>query len=594
MQYSADGQSDGTATVQFPRPGFLASVFRDLGADQDEQSDGAVTGRPSGGSTGDGPPGGSPSGDVPSDSGPDSLGSPDGPGGPDGPVGRRPGHPGHPGHPGPVEADPDEAVAAHARAAALTHHRSQTVQAEHDRLADLLRRAALPVSAMDFESQLRHYQPRPYPADGPAAAADDESEPRWEDFAPAEPPAADPESGPSRRLLDSGYQRELAQARLTHQRALREWRTRRAEAGNPAADESRRAHEAAEQARARAVREYNESLEECRRAYRLAEPAAVESLLERALAAAETATQDLPAPCRAVFRPLTRTALLDLDLPPLDLVPSLTGYRLAPDGDIVPVPRPPADRATDYLRLVARLALRALQAADAVDTDEILAGVVLNGWLRDPATAEPLCLVSVDADRDALARTRLLPPGTPYEERDDEGVYADAEQDEALVRLRQLGAAVTPDPYDRAGVQPAAQAGATVPAAADLSANEFAQLVRDLLTRGGIAQWSVRLRGPAGLVATGEGAPGSALPGRWVVWASRDTAAIGVEQIETLAEAVGEETAERGLRLTTGRFTDEVLDLTAEEGHRHIHLIDGDGVRELTRTHLGLPLATGA
>ncbi|MGW1176351.1 restriction endonuclease [Kitasatospora sp. NPDC002543] len=581
MQHSADGRSDGTATVQFPRPGFLASVFRDLGTEEGREP-GAAAGRPGESPSGGGPSGESPSGDGPPGDGPSGAATTaDGTAGPD-PVG-----------PAPGGADPDAAVAAHARAAALTHHRTLTVQAEHDRLADLLRRAALPVSAMDFESQLRHYQPRPYPADGPDADAEEQPEPRWEDFAPAEPPAADPQSGPSRRLLDSGYQRELAQARLTHQRALREWRTRRAEAGSPAADESRRAHEAAEEARARAVREYNESLEECRRAYRLAEPAAVESLLERALAAAETATQDLPAPCRAVFRPLTRAAVLDLDLPPLDLVPSLTGYRLAPDGDVLPVPRPPADRATDYLRLVARLALRALQAADAVDTDEILAGVVLNGWLRDPASAEPLCLVSVDADRDALARTRLLPPGTPYEERDDEGVYADAEQDEALVRLRRLGAAVTPDPYDRVGVQPAARAGATVPAASDLSANEFAQLVRDLLTRGGIAQWSVRLRGPAGLVATGEGAPGTALPGRWVVWASRDTEPVGVEQIETLAEAVGEEAAERGLRLTTGRFTEEVLDLTAEEGHRHIHLIDGAGVRELAHTHLGLPLATG-
>ncbi|MFD8786301.1 restriction endonuclease [Kitasatospora sp. NPDC059599] len=562
MQHSADGRSDGTTTVRVPQPGFLASVFRDLGVDGAPEPDG--TGRPPAGAADDGPSVPGPAGAVD-------------PGGAD----RADVDPG----------DPEEAAAAHARAAALTHHRTLTVRAEHDRLADLLRRAALPVSAMDFESQLRHYEPRPYPADGPGTA--DGPEPRWADFEPADPTAADPESGPSRRLLDSGYQRELAQARLTHQRALREWRTRRAEAGSPAADESRRTHEAAEEARARAVREYNESLEECRRAYRLSEPAAVESLLERALAAAETATQDLPAPCRAVFRPLTRTAVLDLDLPPLDLVPSLTGYRLAPDGDIVPVPRPPADRATDYLRLVARLALRALQAADAVDTDEILAGVVLNGWLREPGPAEPLCLVSVDADRDALARTRLLPPGTPYEERDDEGVYADAEQDEALVRLRGLGAAVTPDPYDRVGVRPAAQAGATVPAAPDLSANEFAQLVRDLLTRGGIAEWSVRLRGPAGLVATGEGAPASALPGRWVVWASRDPEPVTAEQITTLAEAVREESAERGLRLTTGRFTDEALDLTAEDSHRHIHLVDGDGVRELARTHLGLPLAAG-
>ncbi|MDH6128614.1 restriction endonuclease [Kitasatospora sp. GP82] len=530
MQYSPESQPDGTAPVL--QPGFLASVFRDLGADVPEQG-----------------------------------------------------------------TSPEESVAAHGRAAALTHHRTLTVQAEHERLADLLRRAALPVSAMDFESQLRSYEPRPYLAGEPDPTA--EAEPRWEDYAPPEPPAADPDEAPSRRLLDSGYQRELAQARLRHQRELREWRTRRAEAADSGAMAARAAHEQAEQARARAVREYNETLEECRRAYRLAEPAAVESLLERALAAAEGATQDLPAPCRAVFRPLTRTAVLDLDLPPLDLVPSLSGYRLTPSGEIEPVPRPSADRAADYLRLAARLVLRALQAADAVDTDEILAGVVLNGWLRETPSGAAVCLLSVDADRDALARTRLLPSGpAPLGEEEVEhgygdGVYADAEQDEALVRLRELAAAVTPDPYALVAVEQSGAAGSAVPTVADLSPNEFAHLVRDLLTRGGLAGWSVRLRGAAGLVATGEGDAGSALPGRWVVWASRGSDPVAVEELRTLAEAVREEGADRGLRLTSGRFSDAALDLSGTAPYEQIHLVDGDGVRELTQTHLGLPLAMG-
>ncbi|MGK4583226.1 restriction endonuclease [Kitasatospora sp. HPMI-4] len=536
MQYSPEDRPDGTATVL--QPGFLASVFRDLGADVLDERE-----------------------------------------------------------------SPEEPAAAHGRAAALTHHRTLTVRAEHERLADLLRRAALPVSAMDFESQLRSYEPRPYQA-GELDQADD-TEPRWEDYAPSEPPAADPDEAPSRRLLDSGYQRELAQARLRHQRDLREWRTRRAEAADTGALAARAAHEQAEQARARAVREYNETLEECRRAYRLAEPAAVESLLERALAAAEGATQDLPAPCRAVFRPLTRTAVLDLDLPPLDRVPSLSGYRLTPAGEIEPVSRPSADRAADYLRLAARLALRALQAADAVDTDEILAGVVLNGWLRETPSGEPLCLLSVDADRDALARTRLLPPhpaaegpGAPeesaghgYGSGPGDGVYADAEQDEALVRLRDLAAAVTPDPYALAAVEPSGIAGSAVPSAAELSPNEFAYVVRELLTWGGLAGWSVRLRGAGGLVATGEGEPGSALPGRWVVWASRGAEPVTEEELRTLAEAVREEGADRGLRLTSGRFSEAALDLVGSAPYQQIHLVDGDGVRELAQTHLGLPLA---
>ena len=170
MQYSADGQSDGTATVQFPQPGFLASVFRDLGADQGPEPEGAA-GRPAPGRLGAGPAGDDQSA----------------PGGPSDPNSADP----NSAAPNPTEPNPgDPAIAAHARAAALTHHRTLTVQAEHDRLADLLRRAALPVSAMDFESQLRHYEPRPYPGDGPGA--DEGSEPRWEDFAPAEPAAADP------------------------------------------------------------------------------------------------------------------------------------------------------------------------------------------------------------------------------------------------------------------------------------------------------------------------------------------------------------------------------------------------------------------
>ncbi|GLW75152.1 hypothetical protein Kpho02_74490 [Kitasatospora phosalacinea] len=597
MQHPAEGSADGTATAL--QPGFLASLFRELGADEDEDE--------FRGGTGDGARTEEPPGDRNRarlrDRGPDHVwgrAAAPGPTAAPGPV-----PPVVPPQPGPVEPpaavdpadaggalgvgganDPDDPVAAHGRAAALTHHRTLAVQAEHRQLADLLRRAAQPVSAMDFESQLRSYQPRPFPD----AAAEAEPEPAWADFAPPEPADTDPDRPRSRRLLDSGYQRELAQARLRHQRALREWRTRQAELADSGAVAARQAHEEAERARARAVQEYNDSLEECRRAYRLAEPAAVESLLERALAAAEGATRDLPAPCRAVFRALTRTAVLDLDLPPLDTVPALTGYRLGDTGEVEPVPRPAADVRTDYLRLAARLALRALQAADAVDTDEVLSGVVLNGWLRVPGQP-PQCLLSVDADRDALARTRLVPDaGHLGDGGADGGVYAEAEHDESLLRLRALAAVISPDPYAGEAVQPWGSASSAVPALGELSPGEFALLVRAVLTAGGLRDWSVRLRGPAGLVATAEGDPGSGLPGRWVVWASRGPGPVTAEEIATLAEAVREEGADRGLRMTCGRFTDEALDLTGEERHQRIHLIDGPGIRELARTHLELPL----
>ncbi|MFJ5235041.1 restriction endonuclease [Kitasatospora sp. NPDC088391] len=591
MQHPADGPADGTTTVL--QPGFLATLFQELGADEDEDGTGSGPGPGQSEGRGDGA-GRAPATDtvplrpavpprpVTAPAPVPAAVVPAQPGPADGPAAGTGAELGA-GNGADTEEDP---VAAHGRAAALAHHRTLAVHADHERLADLLRRAAQPVSAMDFGSQQRSYRPKPYPDAGQAG----EPEPAWADFAPAEPAGADPEQPASRRLLDSGYQRELAQARLRHQRALREWRTKQAELADSGVIAARQAHEEAERARERAVREYNDSLEECRRAYLQAEPAAVESLLERALAAAEGVTRDLPAPCRAVFRPLTRTAVLDLDLPPLDTVPALSGYRLAEDGAVQPVPRPAADVRSDYLRLAARLALRALQAADAVDTEEVLAGVVLNGWLRTPGQA-PQCLLSVDADRDALARTRLVPDsGHLGGEGADGGVYAETEHDESLLRLRALAAVITPDPYAGEAVVPWGTASAAVPALGELSPGEFARLVRAVLTAGGLRGWSVRLRGPAGLVATAEGEPGSGLPGRWVVWASRGPAPVAAEEIATLAEAVREEDADRGLRMTCGQFADEAVDLAAEERYQRIHLMDGAGIRELARTHLALPL----
>ncbi|WP_377271369.1 restriction endonuclease [Peterkaempfera sp. SMS 1(5)a] len=473
----------------------------------------------------------------------------------------------------------------------LTRERTAVAAAELARFLDLLDRAARPGAAVDFDSQRRVYEPRPY------AGPDPVGPPRWEEYAPPEPPdaaadgaggtdGADP--GPGRRLLDPAYQRERAVARLRHQRALREWREQQellggGRAGGPQdrIQQERIEHERAELARAHAVEEYNATLDQCRRAYLNAEPAAVESLLERALAAAAQATPDLPATCRAAFRPLTRVAVLDLELPSPQIVPSVAGYRLGPEGGgPEPVPRPDSERATHYLQLAARLALRALHAVAAADGDEVLGGVVLNGFVRGPGTPPGgVCVLSVDADQEDLARTRLLPPGRAQ----------DTDQEDALAVLRALPSVVTPDPYGPVGVPPYATATAALPAPADLSPVEFGLLVRELLEHMGLTGWSPRLQGHDGLVAMVDGGPGSTLPGRWVVWAARRPGAVDLDAVRTLSEAVTEEPADGGLWLTTTHFTPEAAEFAATEDG--LLLIDGDRLRLLLRTHLDGELA---
>jgi restriction system protein len=235
------------------------------------------------------------------------------------------------------------------------------------------------------------------------------------------------------------------------------------------------------------------------------------------------------------------------------------------------------------LQLAARLALRALNAVTAADADQVLAGVVLNGWIRDPARQEAVCLLTVEADRDDLARTRLLPPGADPAEPDRE---------DALALLRTLSCVLTPDPYAPVPVRPHARTVTAVPTAEDLSPAEFSLLVRDLLTRMGLDGWCVRLRGRDGLVAVADGAPDGILPGRWVVWAARRPGAVDADTVRTLAEAVTEEEADSGLWLTTGHFTAEAAEFAAAGGT--LLLLDGDRLQLLLRTHLGQELGSGS
>ncbi|MBC3842443.1 hypothetical protein GXW82_26375 [Streptacidiphilus sp. 4-A2] len=207
------------------------------------------------------------------------------------------------------------------------------------RLDELLALAAEPSPAVDFDALQRSYEPRPLP---PEAVAEP---PRWADYAPEPGPSgpAGPggSGGPGKPLLSGAYQQQLASARLRHQRALREYRGHEKEL-RVLAEQARLAHEQ-EQQRARSVREYNDRLRGYRAAYEAGEAAAVESVLERALAAAGR-LPGLEVPARVCYRALTRTAVVDLVLPSPAVVPAALEFRVVADGGVEPVPRPGRSR----------------------------------------------------------------------------------------------------------------------------------------------------------------------------------------------------------------------------------------------------------
>jgi len=428
-------------------------------------------------------------------------------------------------------------------------------------LEELLALAAEPSPAVDFDALQRSYESRPLP---PEAVAEP---PRWPDYAPEPGPSAP--GSPGKPLLSGEYQQQLASARLRHQRALREYRDHEKELRG-LAEQARLVHEQEEQQRARSVREYNERLRNYRAAYEEGEPAAVESVLERALAAAGR-LPGLEVPARVSYRALTRTAVVDLVLPSPAVVPAALEFRVVADGGVEPVPRPRQETRARYLQLVARLVLRALDALLAADTESQLDGIVVNGRAVT-AEAGEICVVSVDARRGDLYASTLLPTA----------------HGDAVERLRELPCVLSEDPEIPSPVVPYAAACAAAPAPEELSPGEFAALIAELFEHLGLDEWELRLRGRDGLLALGRGDGRQLAEVSYVVCAARRPLVVGAEVVRNVAEAVDEEAAERGIWATTGSFHPDAV--IAAASLPQLRLIDGGELRALVRAHLGAEL----
>ncbi|WP_037605276.1 restriction endonuclease [Streptacidiphilus rugosus] len=450
------------------------------------------------------------------------------------------------------------------RRAILAQQYTEVAESAERRLDELLALAAEPSPAVDFDALRREYVPRPLP---PAAVSEP---PRWTDYAP-DPGQALPGRS-TNPLLDAGYQQRLASARLDHQRALREYREQE-RVLRDRAEEVRLDYEREEQERAQAVRAYNERLVDYRRAYEEGEPVAVESVLERALAAAGR-LPGLEVPARVAYRPLTRTAVVDLVLPGVGVVPPALAFRVAAEesqGGVEPVPRPREDCVARYLLLVARLALRALDALLAADTESHLDGVVLNGRVVTAEEGES-ALLSVDARRADLYARTLLP----------------TDHQDAVARLRELPCRITADPYGPAPVTPFAVGGAMAPMPEELSPGEFADLASELFAAMGLPDWDARLLGRDGLLAVAHGDGDLFAEEPHVVCVARRPAVVSAEAVQNVAEVMAEETAAAAIWATTGSFHPEAVIAAAERPG--LRLIDGGELRALIREHLGAEL----
>jgi restriction system protein len=301
--------------------------------------------------------------------------------------------------------------------------------------------------------------------------------------------------------------------------------------------------------------------------------------------------EGFPRRTRALYRPEPREVVVEYELPPQSLIPAEKDFKYVQTRDeIEAVARSVKEIKTQYARLIAQVALRAIHEVLASDSSGVVAVVTFNGHVstKDRATGQPVrpCLISVSANRELFASF----------------VLADLDP---VACLHKLNALVSPHPYDLEAVRPVvdfetllsqykfvegmdAVAGLdSRPDLLDMTPTEFEHLVRQLFEAMGMKSWNTQASKDDGVdaVAVNED---PVFGGLCVIQAKRYRSAVGVEPVRALAGVMEDKHATKGIMVTTSWVTKDGHAFAARHGRMQI--MECEEIKFLCKEHLGLDI----
>ncbi len=453
--------------------------------------------------------------------------------------------------------------------------------AEEIRTLDCLLLNALRRPAVTLDSL--KVQPKPMPFQ-PGKLATARPSPDPQDYLPAEPRGLE-------RLLGgmSRYREEAAAARARYERDVAEFHRverQRERALHDAKAQHRRQTEAAEASAAA----HNRKLDALGQAVAEGEAGAVEWFVDQVLKSSRY-PESFPRRWQVAYRPENRDVVVEFELPPQGVVPSVREYRYVKTRDAIdPVARAVTEIRQRYARLIACVTLRTLHEIFHATPPAVVEAVVFNGRVDtiDRATgrrARPH-LVSVEAERSAFA----------------ELVLADVEP---AACLKHLNALVSPNPFDMEAVEPFIDFDLKRFRFVDetdelasldyrrnllkLTPTEFEVLVKDLFVAMGAEAWRTVPSKDGGVdaVATSKNL---FFGGVCLIQAKRWTGLVGLDAVHALTGVMTDHNATTGVLVTTSWFS-----RTSEQfaQRNRITLINGAELKHLIKEHLGLDVVPG-
>jgi len=384
--------------------------------------------------------------------------------------------------------------------------------------------------------------------------------------------------------LQTRYTRSVHEAERLFASALAEYEAREVERQRNLQD-ARREYEDRKAVHIAKMAAKNQEIDEFKTSYFAGEPTAIvgycSMVLERSCY-----PEGFPQEFRAAYVPESKQLVVDYELLAPDAIPQFAGYRyIKAKDEIQSKPRKPGEIRELYTEAVAATTLRTCHELLEADQGRHLEVIAFNGHVQtvDPATGKNIrpCLISLRVTR----------------ERFDE---IDLSRIDKRVCLRNLGAQISPRPYEVQPVKPLVEFDMvdkrfveqsdvladleSRPNLMDLNPYEFENLISNLFQQLGLETKLTRSSRDGGVdVVAFDVRP--VLGGKVVIQAKRYKNTVGVSAVRDLYGTMMNEGANKGILVTTSGYGPDAFNFAKDkpielmEGSHLLYLLDQCGVR---------------
>lgn len=296
--------------------------------------------------------------------------------------------------------------------------------------------------------------------------------------------------------------------------------------------------------------------------------------------------ESFPRHVKIGYVPESKQLVVEYDLPTLDIVPLVSGYKYVKTRDeIVETSRPAAQRKAIYASVLAQMALRTIHELLEADRAQHIDTIVYNGYVNsiDKATGQPKrpCLITVRTTRDVF-------------------VGIDLQHVDPAVCLKSLSASVSPSPSELAPVRPVVEFNMVDsrfieesdilsdldqrPNLMELTPVEFESLIANLFSKMGLETKLTQSSRDGGVDCVAFNMD-PIFGGKFVIQAKRYKNVVGVSAVRDLFGTMQNEGASKGILVTTSHYGKSAFEFA---NNKPIELIEGGHLLHLLKDHTGL------